>query len=157
MWLTGAVSSGTHVTDVARSGIFKSGVPKSSSGDSTATTHHVDDGKHVAGTDESSLHGEECEMYTIHGSTAPITADLQLNGKQVSMEVDTGSSQSIMSQETFDKLWAEAVKPKLSPLKAKLHPYTKEIVLGIGSKDVSVSYNGVTYELPMWVVPGNGH
>ena len=46
---------------------------QSSSGDSTGTTHHVDDGEHVAGADESSLHGEEYEMYTIHGNTAPIT------------------------------------------------------------------------------------
>ena len=64
----------------------------------------MDDGEHVAGADESSLHGEECEMYTIHGSTVPITVDLQLNGKLVSMEVDTGANQSIMSPETFDKL-----------------------------------------------------
>ena len=95
-------------------------------------------------------------MYTIHGSTAPITVDLHLNGMQVSMEVDTGARQSIMSQETFDKLWdCEAVKPKLSPVKAKLRTYNNEIVPVIGSTDVSVSYDGVTYELPMRAVPGN--
>ena len=138
-------------------GHFQKSCSQSSSGDGTGTTHHADDGEHVAGAVESSLHGEEYEMYTIHGSTAPITVDLQLNGKQVSMEVDTGASQSIMSPETFDKLWdCEAVKPKLSPVKAKLRTYTKEIVLVIGSANVSASCDGVTYELPMWVIPGNG-
>ena len=59
--------------------------------------------------------------------------------------MDTGASQSIMSQETFDKLWdCEAVKPKLSPVKAQLRTPTKEIVPVIGSTDVSVPYDGVT-------------
>ena len=153
IWLTSAVSSSRYTCNgCGKIGHLQKRCSQSSSGDSPGTTHHVDDREHVAGADESSLLGEEYEMYAIHGSIAMITVDLQLNGKHVSMEVDTGVSQSIMNQETFDKIWnCEAVKPKLNPVKAKLHTYTKEIVPVIGSTEVSV-----TFALPMWVVPGNG-
>uniref|UniRef100_UPI00398E3DA6 NACHT, LRR and PYD domains-containing protein 3-like n=1 Tax=Pristiophorus japonicus TaxID=55135 RepID=UPI00398E3DA6 len=87
----------------------------------------------------------------------PITVNVKLNGVPVSMELDTGASQSIMSQVTFDKLWdTEAVKPKRSPVKAKLHTDTKELIPVIGNAVVKVSYYGVIkiyhYELSQVMV-----
>uniref|UniRef100_UPI00398E6C16 protein eyes shut homolog n=1 Tax=Pristiophorus japonicus TaxID=55135 RepID=UPI00398E6C16 len=55
------------------------------------------------------------------------------------MELDTGASQSIMSQRTLDRLWdTKAVRPKLRPVNAKLHTYTKELITVIGRAVIKV-------------------
>uniref|UniRef100_UPI00398E9E48 ETS-related transcription factor Elf-5-like n=1 Tax=Pristiophorus japonicus TaxID=55135 RepID=UPI00398E9E48 len=88
--------------------------------------------------------------------------NVKLNGVPVSMELDTGASQSIKRQRTFGKLWdTEAVK--LSSVNAKLHTYTKELIpeifvgrnlVGMNISDIGSVLRSV-YQLEDSLVPAN--
>uniref|UniRef100_UPI00398F3DD9 elastase-1-like n=1 Tax=Pristiophorus japonicus TaxID=55135 RepID=UPI00398F3DD9 len=53
--------------------------------------------------------------------------EVDIDGVPISMEIDTGASQSVMSQKIFEKIWKNpATRPKLSPVQAKLLTYTKD-------------------------------
>ncbi len=52
------------------------------------------------------------------------------------MEIDTGASLSIMSEEEFQNLWPE--RP-LSPSDLTLHSYSGECIPVVGSVDVIVN------------------
>uniref|UniRef100_UPI00398E7A8E uncharacterized protein isoform X1 n=1 Tax=Pristiophorus japonicus TaxID=55135 RepID=UPI00398E7A8E len=122
---------------------------------------------HVAEEDKSMVdHGEpepqieESEVYGVHTFTTkcpPITLKVELNGLPVSMELNTGASQSIMIKKTFNKLWCnKASRPVLTSIRTKLRMYAKELIPVIGSAAIKVSYDGAVHELPLWVVPGDG-
>lgn len=48
-------------------------------------------------------------------SSKPIYISVELNGKPVQMEVDTGASRSIISRANFNSIWAKTNQPKLLP------------------------------------------
>ncbi|CAL8284617.1 unnamed protein product [Boreogadus saida] len=54
----------------------------------------------------------------------PICATLQINGKQLTMEVDTGASVSVMSQTTYSRLWCSGKAPALRKTNIRLRQYT---------------------------------
>ena len=63
---------------------------------------------HLEATDESGE--EECEEYTMFHINAaerePFRVELQLNGVQTSMEVDTGAAATIINEETYKRIIA---------------------------------------------------
>uniref|UniRef100_UPI00398F2777 uncharacterized protein n=1 Tax=Pristiophorus japonicus TaxID=55135 RepID=UPI00398F2777 len=96
-------------------------------------------------------------LYTCTDDSAPMIMEVKINGVPVSMEVDMGSGQSLMSQEIFDKLWINpAAQPKLVPVTAKLRTYTKELIPVLGKADVQVSHGDKTHGLPLWIIAGDG-
>ncbi len=68
------------------------------------------------------------------------------------MEINTGASLSILSEEEFQNLWSE--RP-LSPSDVTLHCYSGEFPV-VGSVDVSVNYKGKSITLPLVIVRGVG-
>ena len=56
----------------------------------------------------------------------PLTVTVKANNCDLEMEVDTGASLSIISEATYQSLWAAESKPPLKPTDVKLHTYTKE-------------------------------
>ena len=69
------------------------------------------------------------------------------------MEIDTGASLSIMSEQEFLNLWPErsAVATDVT-----LHSYSGECIPVVGSVDVCVSYKGQKITLPIVIVRGVG-
>ncbi len=65
------------------------------------------------------------------------------------MEIDTGASLSIMSEEEFQNLWPE--RP-LSPSDLTLHSYSGECIPVVGSVDISVNCKGKAITLPLVIV-----
>ena len=69
------------------------------------------------------------------------------------MEVDTGASVSIMSENRYHELWP---RRGLSTSTIRLQTYSKEPITVVGSTDVQVVYQGQKATLPLVVVKGDG-
>ena len=87
-------------------------------------------------------------------SSAPIAVDVDLNGAQVTMQVDTGASRSIISKAMFTSLWTSP--PRLEPLSRPLRTYTGERVPVVGVASAKVDYQGQKATLPLIVADTTG-
>lgn len=74
---------------------------------------------------------------------------MTLNGKDVSMEVDTGTSLSIISETTYGTFQPA---PPMRTSNVKLTTYTGENVLVVGAIDVAVARETQVKELSLLVV-----
>ena len=100
--------------------------------------------QHVASTDEYPLYTITCPD--------PIVHEIVVDGKPLSMEVDTGAGLSIISHDTFVKHWHNKT---LRPSRDRLRTYTGEVIQVEGIADVGVQdRNRVIHTLPLVVVPG---
>ena len=72
------------------------------------------------------------------------------------MEVDTGASASIISDETYKRVWSNIKCPRLTPSNRKLRTYTKEEVTVLGSLEVDVVYGDQRATLPLLIIAGDG-
>ena len=72
------------------------------------------------------------------------------------MEVDTGASVSVISKDTYSKLWPSAQAPPIESSDVQLQTYTGHSLPVLGTIDVDVSYKHQTAKLPLVVVEGNG-
>lgn len=106
----------------------------------------------------------DSELYSLYRVTpekslgSPIMIPLHISGMPLEMELDTGACKTIMSEDTFKSLWSAHGKeaPHLHSVVEKLRTYTNHVVPVLGSVDVQVRYNGVSKQLPLWIVEGNG-
>ncbi|XP_043916150.1 LOW QUALITY PROTEIN: uncharacterized protein K02A2.6-like [Protopterus annectens] len=86
----------------------------------------------------------------------PITAQLDLNGKMVHFEVDTGCSVTVLSKAEYGKLWQENEAPELQDCSVTLKTYTGEKVPTLGMAKVTVTHKDKVKQLPVMVVAGSG-
>ncbi len=85
-------------------------------------------------------------------STHPITVTLQINNKNVKMEVDTGAAITIISEKKKDQLFPKTVLQKSS---VKLTTYTGETMPVLGEmRAAEVVYGDQRYPLTLTVVAG---
>ena len=97
------------------------------------------------------------EMFNIGGTQGqPYRVMVQLNNRNLEMEIDTGVSLSIISVETYQSVWTSQPKPELQPTTVKLHTYTQESITILGSITVDVAYKGQSKTLSLLVVAGQG-
>ena len=96
------------------------------------------------------------ELYHVHGDNKPWVINVTLDGAPISMEVDTGSARSIISESTYQKLWPSGKGPVLRSSKVVLRTYTGEKVRPKGSVNVEVVQGGKKSCLPLVVAPGDG-
>ena len=89
-------------------------------------------------------------------ATKPYTVTVQINRKDLSMEIDSGATFSIISNSTYKTLWPGTSGPKLRPANVPLKTYTRETIKVLGSLSVNVAHNGQLKSLPLLVVAGNG-
>ena len=78
---------------------------------------------------------------------------LTIEGQPVQMEIDTGASLSLVSEETQHELWPTAVLQKTS---VQLKTYTGTPLKVIGVMNATVCYEQQTVTLPLLVVAGVG-
>lgn len=86
----------------------------------------------------------------------PLTVELQVDGKPVNFEIDTGCSVSLMNEGMFMDIWKDSEAPKIRPSKIKLKTYTGEPVEIVGVADVHVKYKQQEKEMPLVIVKGTG-
>ena len=86
----------------------------------------------------------------------PYTVSVNMNGVDVTMEIDTGCAKSIISEATYNQLWSHTVSPTLSTVPEVLSTYTNEQIKVKGILDVNVKYGGQEVTLPLRVATGKG-
>ena len=79
--------------------------------------------------------------------------DLTINGKTVTMEVDTGAAVSLVSEETKQRLFPSMALRKSS---VRLQTYTAEQMVVRGELQVEVAYGTQSKTLTLIIVAGNG-
>ena len=92
------------------------------------------------------------------GSQRPLPYKVQLGvaGQPLEMEVDTGASLSVISEELYNYLFSAGQAPQLEESGIVLRTYTGKEVKPKGSCSVNVCYDRVEYSLPLLVVGGKG-
>ena len=81
----------------------------------------------------------------------PITVQMELNGQQVLMEVDTGAAVSLMSVTTQKRLFPRA---KLTKSTTQLQTYSAEALSVLGTIQVKVRYGSYVGTYTLYVVNG---
>ena len=118
---------------------------------SEGKTHHVDE-KETPLQDS----GEYLIFHVTSGQTAPLYATVNVNGRPISMEIDTGASVSIASRETFELIREGESHLELEEPTVRLQTYTGESINVCGSTVVKVMHNGQTQALPLVITEGSG-
>ena len=87
---------------------------------------------------------------------SPYKVQLSVAGQPLQMEVDTGASLSVISEELYNYLFSAGQAPQLVESGIVLRTYTGEEVKPKGSCSVNVCYDGVEYSVPLLVVGSKG-
>ena len=95
-------------------------------------------------------------FHTRASSSQPIQVTVKLNGIDATMEVDTGATLSIISEQTYKTLFTPVSAPRLEASAAHLKAYTGEEIKILGQTTVTVSYNNQEKTLHLLVVAGTG-
>ena len=98
--------------------------------------------------DESNL-----PIYSVRTRTRPISVELEVNGKTLTMEVDTGAAVSIISQKVQEKLLPNV---EVRPSRVLLRTYTGQHMSVVGEITVEVKYAEQAASLVLIVVKGEG-
>ncbi|XP_072934936.1 uncharacterized protein [Epargyreus clarus] len=91
---------------------------------------------------------------TIKGTLKPIMVELDINGTKHVMELDSGASRTIISEEAFWKLWS--VAPPLYPTNIKLVTWTRDTLKVLGVAHVQVKLGNKEAQCELIVVAGSG-
>ena len=105
--------------------------------------------------------GTELDEYSLYhtkglGTTLPVLVTLQLNGQDLTMELDTGATLSIVSEKTYQSLFSPHAAPQLKPSTAQLKTYMEEVLQILGEITVTVCYKDKKSDLSVHMVAGNG-
>ena len=102
---------------------------------------------------------DESQVYGLFKVTtqkvAPIQVNLQVNGVDTTMEVDTGAALSVMSNKKYQQLW-KGRGPSIQLTDIKLTTYTGEKLEVKGNIQVQVQYQGQRKALPLLIVGVEG-
>ncbi|GAA53754.1 RNA-binding protein 1, partial [Clonorchis sinensis] len=86
----------------------------------------------------------------------PYQVELQVNSAPMVFELDTGSAVTLCSEKSWQDNLGPTVKDKLQQAPVRLRTYTGEEVKLLGTKNVNVSYKGVTVNETIYIAEGNG-
>ena len=71
----------------------------------------------------------------------PLMVEIEVNQTRLHMEIGTGATVSIISMDTYTKLWPTEQRPKLEPSARKLRTYTGEELDVKGNLTVDITYS----------------
>ncbi|CAC5394574.1 unnamed protein product [Mytilus coruscus] len=94
------------------------------------------------------------DTYTMHQlegtKSKPYLVSVKLNNTEINMEIDTGASVSVISQETCKQVFGS--DNSLEKITVCLRTYTGEKIDVLGKRNVTVIYNSQSVDLPITVV-----
>ena len=88
------------------------------------------------------------------GQQPPYRVSLNLNGVDHFMELDTGASKTVISEEMFKDLCKSEPHLKLQPSVTKLRTYIDELIPILGIVKLRVTYNEKQFDFKAEVVKG---
>ncbi|XP_064466262.1 uncharacterized protein K02A2.6-like [Ornithodoros turicata] len=86
--------------------------------------------------------------------TEPIIMSVNINGKPLSMEIDSGAGHSMISEATLRRLWP--VPPKLVRKNVVLKTWSKETLPVLGAFPVEVRHGNDVHHLEVLIAKGDG-
>ena len=86
--------------------------------------------------------------------TAPLIVTVNAKSVDLKMEIDTGASVSVISEQMYWTVWSKEQCPVLQQSTAQLRTYSGELLCVLGSITVSVSYRDQQCDLPLLVARG---
>ena len=95
-------------------------------------------------------------LYNVSSRSAPYKTNIILDGKPVSMEIDSGAVVTIMNKDVLYYHYHCSKVPKVKQSEAMLSTYTGEMIPIYGSIDVCISAKGKSTDLPLTIVSGSG-
>lgn len=97
------------------------------------------------------------ELFPVTGQkTNPFVLTLMVDGVKLPMEIDTGASVSIISENTFKSSWPGKTAPVLEHAKARLRTYSREELEVLGKIHVNVCYQNQHKAMELLVVKNEG-
>ncbi|KAK3747895.1 hypothetical protein QZH41_001360 [Actinostola sp. cb2023] len=131
-----------------------------SKGDASKTQPHKPQGTHRMQGEVGNSDEEDAGPYTFYtvrsSRSPPYQVNIELNGKDLQMELDTGASLSIINAKTYETLWGGEDRSPLQNTNMVLQTYTGEKINPKGIIEVSVAYGKQNVKLPLHVVEGKG-
>ncbi|UYV72132.1 K02A2.6-like [Cordylochernes scorpioides] len=113
------------------------------------------DGNKVHAIAETEISSRIFKIINLWKTTNPIKIEVQINDKILSLEYDTGSAYSLISDST--RRFSRLPNPcPADPLRVKLGTYSGQPLKVFGTLDVPVQYQNSTQTLPLMVVGGEG-
>ena len=111
-------------------------------------------------TDSEADHSPSESTYTLFNMNSnrvkPIQVTVNVNGADITMEVDTGASVSIISEAAYRKYWKKGQAPPIVSSSTNLKTYTGEKLSIKGVINVTVKYEDQCHSLQLTVVKGSG-
>ena len=118
-------------------------------------------GLHSVNKEESSpleeLTPEESNLFMIYSLSSrsdPIKLVMEVNGHKLDIELDTGASVSVISEDTFNSVLSSLVQ--LCPSNVSFTSYSGHSLEVLGTANVKVKYQTQTVTLPIVVFKGKG-
>ena len=116
--------------------------------------HHLEETTSDSGEDdEAPIHTVISQVKNGEERSPPIVVRVCVNGVELDMEVDTGASVSLMSEDSYSKLFPNC---PLNATQVRLQTYLGEAIPVIGSLVAHVEYQGQQADLPLMVIKGKG-
>ncbi|GLV46088.1 hypothetical protein CBL_05173 [Carabus blaptoides fortunei] len=97
----------------------------------------------------------EFSMNQVKSVVDPISIEVKLDGRKHAMEVDSGSPFTIISNETFNRLWPIS-KPIVKDCDIKMRSYTQQSLKMKGKIDVMVEFKRRKAKLSLLITEGRG-
>ena len=93
-------------------------------------------------------------IYSFSSRSDPIKLAVEVNGHKLDMELDTGASVTVISEDTFNSGLSSSVQ--LRPSNASLTSYSGHLLEVLGSANDKDKYQTQTVTLPIFVIKGKG-
>ena len=107
---------------------------------------------------QGSYDTDSCEytLFTLpYQQTKPLQTDIEIEGHNLSTEIDTGAAVSIISDRTLTSLpYLEKLPLQLTQVTPQT--YTGESMPVLGELSVNATYQGTNHTLLLWVVKEDG-
>ena len=105
--------------------------------------------------DEPTDDNDPLPLYAIYHNkrVPPMIVSVQMNGKSVPLEVDTGAAVTILNRHVFDTI-PHSQSGILTPTKTTFKSYNQQKITPMGEAVVQVSHNYITKNLKLYVVDG---
>ena len=124
------------------------GQPKS---ESSSGTHTVEEG---ISREDGASSDSSYPMLAVVSRSQPIILSVMVNNRKLDMELDTGASVSVISEDTYNAVLRDTVS--LVSTDVSLRSYLGEQLPLLGVINVQVVYNSQTSTLPLYIVKGCG-
>ena len=88
--------------------------------------------------------------------TKPLKTVVNIDGKEVEMEIGTGESVPVVTHTEYKRLWSPKSRPPLHVARIKLKTYTREMIKIHGPYEVVVNHQGEEERLLLVIVESEG-